>query len=177
MRHRILATPVSSNLSLVTVRDRSRQIGELFGLDNLQRTRFITAVSEIARNAVQFAGGGMLTFFVGDATDAAETQCVVAQISDNGPGIPNLDALLVDPSGRPGATGVGIPGSQRMADGFFVQSQAGKGTTVTLEMFLPRGTARLSMRALGTLVGQLTQRKPQTPVEELEQQNRNASRA
>lgn len=101
MRHRILATPVSSNLSLVTVRDRSRQIGELFGLDNLQRTRFITAVSEIARNAVQFAGGGMLTFFVGDATDAAETQCVVAQISDNGPGIPNLDALLVDPSGRP----------------------------------------------------------------------------
>lgn len=42
MRHRILATPVSSNLSLVTVRDRSRQIGELFGLDNLQRTRFIT---------------------------------------------------------------------------------------------------------------------------------------
>ncbi|MFM0481993.1 ATP-binding protein [Paraburkholderia strydomiana] len=172
MRHRILATPVSSNLSLVTVRDRSRQIGELFGLDNLQRTRFITAVSEIARNAVQFAGGGMLTFFVGDATDAAETQCVVAQISDNGPGIPNLDALLVDPSGRPGATGVGIPGSQRMADGFFVQSQAGKGTTVTLEMFLPRGTARLSMRALGTLVGQLTQRKPQTPVEELEQQNR-----
>jgi signal transduction histidine kinase len=172
MRHRILATPVSSNLSLVAVRDRSRQIGELFGLDNLQRTRFITAVSEIARNAVQFGGGGMLTFFVGDATDAEDTQCVVAQISDKGPGIANLDALMLDVGNRPGGTGLGIPGSRRMTDGFFVQSQPGKGTTVVLEMFLPRGTARLSVRTLGELVDQLTLRKPQTPVEELEQQNR-----
>ncbi|NKJ49355.1 ATPase [Burkholderia sp. SG-MS1] len=172
MRHRILATPVSSNLSLVAVRDRSRQIGELFGLDNLQRTRFITAVSEIARNAVQFAGGGMLTFFVGDATDAGDTQCVVAQISDKGPGIAHLDVVLLESSHRHGATGVGIPGSQRMADGFFVQSAPGQGTTVTIEMFLPRGTPRLSLRALGELVDQLTQRKPQSPVEELEKQNR-----
>ncbi|WP_454874248.1 ATP-binding response regulator [Paraburkholderia xenovorans] len=172
MRHRILATPVSSNLSLVAVRDRSRQIGELFGLDNLQRTRFITAVSEIARNAVQFAGGGMLTFFVGDATDAGDTQCVVAQISDKGPGIARLDAVLADASHRPGAAGVGILGSQRMADGFFVESQPGQGTIVTIEMFLPRGTARLSVRALGELVEQITHRKPQSPVEELEKQNR-----
>lgn len=172
MRHRILATPVNSNLSLVAVRDRSRQIGELFGLDNLQRTRFITAVSEISRNAVQFAGGGMLTFLVGDATDAGETQCVIAQISDKGPGIANLDAVLLDSGQRHGASGVGIPGSRRMTDGFFVETQLGKGTTVTLEMFLPRGTRRLSVRELGALVDRLTQRKPQSPVEELEQQNR-----
>jgi signal transduction histidine kinase len=172
MRHRILTTPVSSNLSLVAVRDRSRQIGELFGLDNLQRTRFVTAVSEITRNAVQFAGGGTLTFFVGDATGAHETQCVVAQISDKGPGIANLDRLLLDSNPRPGDTGVGIPGSRRMADGFFIQSDPGNGTTVTLEMFLPRGTAPLSMRKLGQLIDQLTQRRPQSAVEELEQQNR-----
>ncbi|MGF6768673.1 signal transduction histidine kinase [Paraburkholderia sp. GAS199] len=172
MRHRILATPVSSNLSLVAVRDRSRQIGELFGLDNLQRTRFITAVSEIARNAVQFAGGGILTFFVGDATDSADTQCVVAQISDKGPGIANLDAVMLEAIHRPGEQGVGISGSRRMADGFFIQSQAGGGTTVTLEMFLPRGTPRLTVRELGNLVEQLTRRKPQSPVEELEKQNR-----
>lgn len=172
MRHRILSTPISTNLSLVAIRDRSRQIGELFGLDNVQRTRFITAVSEIARNAVQFAGGGTLTFLVGDATDADDTQCVIAQITDNGPGIANLEELLSDSHGRHGETGVGIPGSRRMADGFFIQSEAGKGTTVTLEMFLARGTARLSGRELSSRVEQLTRRKPQTPVEELEQQNR-----
>ncbi|WP_144142201.1 ATP-binding protein [Paraburkholderia sp. BCC1884] len=172
MRHRILSTPISTNLSLVAIRDRSRQIGELFGLDNVQRTRFITAVSEIARNTIQFAGGGTLTFLVGDATDVDDTQCVIAQISDNGPGIANLDELLGDYPGRSGEVGVGIPGSRRMMDGFFIQSEAGKGTTVTLEIFLARGTARLSGRELSARVEQLTRRKPQTPVEELEQQNR-----
>jgi signal transduction histidine kinase len=172
MRHRILSTPISTNLSLVAIRDRSRQIGELFGLDNVQRTRFVTAVSEIARNAVQFAGGGTLTFLVGDATDADDTQCVIAQISDSGPGIVNLDELLREHHGRPSEVGVGIPGSRRMTDGFFIHSQPHKGTTVTLEMFLPRGTARLSSRDLSLRVEQLTRRKPQTPVEELEHQNR-----
>jgi hypothetical protein len=46
--HRILSTPISSNLSLVAIRDRSRQVGELFGLDNLQRMRFITAISDFS---------------------------------------------------------------------------------------------------------------------------------
>ncbi|WGS53307.1 ATP-binding protein [Paraburkholderia sp. D15] len=172
MRHRILSTAISSNLSLVAIRDRSRQIGELFGLDNVQRTRFITAVSEIARNAIQFAGGGTLTFLVGDATDADDSQCVVAEISDKGPGIANVEELLRESWHRQEGSGVGIPGSRRMADGFFIHSEPGKGTTVTLEMFLPRGTPRLSGRELSARVDELTRRKPQTPVEELEQQNR-----
>jgi len=172
MLHRILSTPISTNLSLVAIRDRSRQVGELFGLDNLQRTRFITAISEIARNAVQFAGGGTLTFLVGDATEAANMQCVVAQITDKGPGISNLDQLLADASHGEKSSSVGIPGSRRMADGFFVSSQPGQGTTVSLEMFLPRDTPRLTTAQLNGLVEQLTRRKAQTPIEELERQNR-----
>jgi anti-sigma regulatory factor (Ser/Thr protein kinase) len=172
MLHRILSTPISSNLSLVAIRDRSRQVGELFGLDNLQRTRFITAISEIARNAVQFAGGGTLTFLVGDASEAIDTQCVVAQISDKGPGIANVERLLNDSSHRADDVGVGIPGSRRMADGFFIKSEPGVGTTVTLEMFLPRDAARLTASQLSERVDQLTLRKAQTPVEELEKQNR-----
>jgi signal transduction histidine kinase/ActR/RegA family two-component response regulator len=172
MLHRILSTPISSNLSLVAIRDRSRQVGELFGLDNLQRTRFITAISEIARNAVQFAGGGTLTFLVGDASEAINMQCVVAQISDKGPGIANLEELLADSPHGDKSLSIGIPGSRRMADGFFVTTQPGLGTTVSLEMFLPRDTPRLTTAQLNGLVDQLTRRKAQTPVEELERQNR-----
>jgi signal transduction histidine kinase len=170
--HRILSTPISSNLSLVAIRDRSRQIGELFGLDNLQRTRFITAISEIARNAVQFAGGGTLTFLVGDASEANATQCVVAQIVDRGPGITNLHHLLSDSNHHSGSTGVGIPGSRRMTDGFFIKCEPGKGTTVTLEMFLPRDTLPLTMGQLAERIEVLTRRKAQSPVQELEKQNR-----
>lgn len=172
MLHRILSTPISSNLSLVAIRDRSRQVGELFGLDNLQRTRFITAISEIARNAVQFAGGGTLTFLVGDASEAINMQCVVAQITDKGPGIDDLDTLLADAAHGEKSSSIGIPGSRRMADGFFISSQRGQGTTVSLEMFLPRDTPRLTTAQLNGLVEQLTRRKAQTPVEELERQNR-----
>jgi signal transduction histidine kinase len=172
MLHRILSTPISSNLSLVAIRDRSRQVGELFGLDNLQRTRFITAISEIARNAVQFAGGGTLTFLVGDASEAINMQCVVAQITDKGPGIDDLDALLADAAHGEKSSSIGIPGSRRMTDGFFITSQRGQGTTVSLEMFLPRDTPRLTTAQLNGLVEQLTRRKAQTPIEELERQNR-----
>ena len=172
MLHRILSTPIRSNLSLVAIRDRSRQVGELFGLDNLQRTRFITAISEIARNAVQFAGGGTLTFLMGDASDAINMQCVVAQITDKGPGIANLDELLADASHGEKSLSIGIPGSRRMADRFSVRSQLGQGTTVSLEMFLPRDTRRLTTDQLAGLVEQLTRRKAQTALEELERQNR-----
>ncbi|WCM18318.1 ATP-binding protein [Paraburkholderia bryophila] len=156
----------------MAIRSRTRQIGEVFGLDNVQRTRFITAVSEIARNAVQYADGGTLTFMVGDATGSDESQCVVAQISDKGPGIANVEQLLRDFRRQQESPNGGIPGTRRITDAFFVDSEPGKGTTVTLEMLLPRGTARLSVRDLAALVDQLTQRKAQTPVEELEQQNR-----
>ncbi|SAL34781.1 ATP-binding response regulator [Caballeronia humi] len=171
MLHRILSTPIASNLSLVATRDRARQVGELFGLDDLQRTRFVTAVSEIARNAVQFAGGGTLTFLVGDSAEHANSQCIVAQIADKGPGIARLDQIL---SGvhHEGTPGMGLPGSRRMADAFSVATEPGRGTTVTIEMLLPRDKPRLTLDKLSVLVDQLTRRKAQTPVEELEQQNR-----
>lgn len=171
MRHRILSTRISSSLSFVTLRDRSRQVGELFGLDNLQRTRFITAVSEISRNAVQYAGGGTVTFYSGDAS-AAPCQCVMAEISDDGPGIANLDQVLAGLPAGVGAPALGLAGSRRMVDGFSIRSSPGAGTTVRLEMLLPRDTPPLTTARLNALVDQLTRRRAQSPVEELEQQNR-----
>src|SRR5438094_5828 len=59
MIHRILTVRVTAQ-GLTLLRDRTRQVGELFGLDKLDCTRFITAVSEIARNTVEYAGEGTL---------------------------------------------------------------------------------------------------------------------
>ena len=54
MRHRLVSVKIGSH-TLTAVRERARQVGELFGLETLQRTRLVTAVSEIARNTVQYA--------------------------------------------------------------------------------------------------------------------------
>lgn len=173
MRHRILSTPIRSSFSLVSIRDRSRQVGLVFGLDTIQCTRFVTAISELVRNAVQYADGGMLTFFVGDASESSDIQCVSAQIVDKGPGIPNASRYA---EGRvehsAGVAGMGIAGSRRLVDGFFINSGPDIGTSVLIEMYLPKGAKRVSLPELGKLVEQLTQRKAQSPVEELEQQNR-----
>ena len=171
MTLRILTTRVSG-LNLVTLRDRTRQVGELFGLDKLQRTRFITAVSEIARNTVQYAGEGKVTFLFDSGETAASGQQLMVQVADKGPGIKDLAAVL---AGRPNATGrepLGISGSRRLVDHLAVECPPEGGTLVTMSMALPRSMARLSGADVAGRVDQLARRKPQSPMEELEQQNR-----
>ncbi|MCY7318735.1 MAG: ATPase, partial [Ramlibacter sp.] len=89
MRHRLDSVKLGSD-SLSAVRERSRQVGELFGLEALQRIRLVTAVSEIARNAVQYAGEGNLTFMFDTHSPHCRCQALVAEISDQGPGIASL---------------------------------------------------------------------------------------
>lgn len=171
MIHRILTVRITG-ATLASLRDRTRQVGDLFGLDKLDCTRFITAVSEVARNTVQYAGEGSVTFLFRPHSAQSPGQHVVAEMSDKGPGIADLPGVL---AGRPNAKGhvpMGLAGCRRLADRFNVECPPGGGTLVTLEMALPRLAKRLPVSALASLVDQLARRKPRTPMEELEQQNR-----
>ena len=171
MSLRILTTRVSG-MNLVTLRDRTRQVGELFGLDKLQRTRFITAVSEVARNTAQYAGEGTVTFLFHSAQNGGNGQHLSAEIADKGPGIKDLAAVL---AGRPNERGdvpLGIAGSRRLVDELAIECPLAGGTLVTLSMALPKTMARLSGADVASRVDQLARRKPQSPMEELEQQNR-----
>jgi signal transduction histidine kinase len=147
-------------------------VGEVFGLDNLQSTRFITAVSEIARNAVQFAGGGSVAFRFDEGTAAQLTQYLVAVISDSGPGIGNIAAALEGRTNSKGQRPLGLVGSRRLVDMLNIECPKSGGTVVTLKMLLPRSARRLQAADIGTLVEQLARKKAATPLEELEKQNR-----
>lgn len=169
--HRILATRLGSADSLIRARDRTRQIGELCGLDDLQRTRFITAVSEIARNAVQYAGGGSLEFHLREAS-LDSPQSLVAKVVDEGPGIPCLDDILQNRHPEQGKTRLGIAGSRRLVDNFSVKCLPGKGTTVVLEMRIPPSAGTIRINELSASLNDMLRRREQTPTAELEQQNR-----
>lgn len=169
--HRILATRLGSADSLIRARDRTRQIGELCGLDDLQRTRFITAVSEIARNAVQYAGGGSLEFHLREAS-LDRPQSLVAKVVDEGPGIPCLDDILQNRHPGRGRARLGIAGSRRLVDNFAVKCLPGKGTSVVLEMRIPPSAGTLGINELSASLNDMLRRKEQTPTAELEQQNR-----
>ena len=171
MSQRILSVRITAQ-NLASVRDRTRQVGELFGLDKLDCTRFITAVSEIARNTAQHAGQGTLTFLFAGRTAMEAGQYVIARVSDDGPGIKGAENAF---AGRPNANGhvpMGLTGARRLADRFKIEQPATGGTVVTLEMALPRNAEVLTASGLASLVDQLARRAPRTPREELEEQNR-----
>ncbi|WP_233233612.1 ATP-binding protein [Bordetella sp. LUAb4] len=170
MIHRLLAARIENDQALVRVRDRTRQVGDVFGLDNLQRTRLITAVSEIARNAVQHAGGGQIEFFFREESENTP-QALIVRISDQGPGM-DVAALPANGQRADGKTMLGIAGSRRLVDHFDIESSPGKGTRVALEMQRGHAQPIIGRADLAPLMEQMARRKSQTPVEELEQQNR-----
>lgn len=171
MNHPILTTRLTAQ-GLVPLRTRARQVGELFGLDGMQRTRFITALSEIARNAVQYAGGGTVTFLLDPGTPAQPMQRLLAQVTDKGPGIADLEGVFKGNVNGRGQVPLGIVGSRRLVDSLEFERSAAGGTVATLAMSLNRHAPRLSSSDVARLTDTLARRKPETPLEELEQQNR-----
>ncbi len=171
MNHPILTTRITTQ-GLVPLRTRARQIGDLFGLDKMQRTRFVTALSEIARNAVQYAGEGTVTFFLDTGSSAQPEQRLIGQVSDKGPGIDDLDGILRGRINGRLQVPLGIVGAKRMVDSLEFQTSPGGGTVATMAMALPRHARQLLPSDISALVDQLARRKPESPLEELEQQNR-----
>ena len=106
----ILTVELRFEHDVVLARQRARQIAGLLGFDTQDQTRIATAVSEMARNAFQYAGGGRVEFAPARRTPAG---CSCIRISDQGPGIADLQAVL---DGRyRSRTGMGVGISARVA--------------------------------------------------------------
>ena len=87
----MLALQLSSEHDVVLVRQRTRQLSRLLGFDQQDQTRIATAVSEIARNACNYGGSGKVEYQLEGTTSP---QLLVIQVSDQGPGIANVDHIL-----------------------------------------------------------------------------------
>src|SRR4051794_12104777 len=110
---------LSHEPDLVAARQRARQIASVLGFDGQQQTRLATAVSEIARNAFQYAGGGRIEFGVEGQT---LPQLLTIRISDRGGGIRDLDRILNGEYASRTGMGLGIVGARRLMDQFHIQS-------------------------------------------------------
>src|SRR5262247_4385140 len=126
---RILRVTIQHEPDVVLARQRARQIAELLGFEVQNQTRIATAVSEIARNAFTYAGGGNVEFQLEGKT---APQILLINVSDQGPGIPALQAILDGEYRSNTGMGLGILGARRLMDQFAIETQAGQGTTVHL---------------------------------------------
>jgi signal transduction histidine kinase/CheY-like chemotaxis protein len=156
----LLTVALAEPEDIVLARHRARQVAAQFGLDAASQTRFAASVSEIARNAIAYAGGGRVAFLI--SRDGATA--LVARVSDSGTGIANLDAVLEGFS-----PGRGISSARRLVDDFAITSTI-RGTTVSLSRRLPDG-GLISAADVARIAANLGSRLKPNPVLELQTQN------
>jgi signal transduction histidine kinase/CheY-like chemotaxis protein len=164
---RLLTVRVRHEHDIVAARQRARQIAGRLGFDSTEQTRIATAVSELARNAFEYAGGGSVEYAV---EGAAPPQVLSVRVTDSGAGIPNLDQVLAGRYRSETGMGLGLVGTRRLMDGFSITSTA-EGTTVTITKLLPRKSKALTTTQVGRLTDELANERPAGPVEEVQQQN------
>ena len=95
----------------------------------LDRTKVVTAASEIARNTVVYGGGGVMSL---EIVHDGSRQRLRLTFEDRGPGIADVDRALEDGYSTGGGMGLGLPGTRRLVDECALTSTMGVDTRVTV---------------------------------------------
>ncbi len=168
----LLRMEIRHEHDVVLVRQRARQIAAALKFDSQDQTRIATALSEVARNAFQYAGGGSVEFQI----EKPPTAALSITVSDKGRGIENLREILDGKYVSRTGMGLGMIGARRLMDVFTVESTS-RGTKVVLGKNLPLRFPGLNKRSLDDLLAHIESQDPRNAYEELQQQNQELLRA
>jgi serine/threonine-protein kinase RsbT len=127
-----VAVPVRVDKDVVLARRAAREQAVRVGFRGTDLTVIATAVSEITRNIVRFAGTGEVTIELLESP--AKGVRVIAR--DTGPGIVDIHQALADGYSTYNGLGLGLPGARRLMDEFAIASEVDRGTTVTMTKWL-----------------------------------------
>jgi serine/threonine-protein kinase RsbT len=122
--------PIKSERDIVVARQRGRALATKIGFSISDATLIATAISELARNIVSYAGEGMIAM---NAIYNSEREGLLIVASDEGPGIADIPRAMRDGFSTSGSLGIGLPGVRRLMDEFELASQPGAGTIVTVK--------------------------------------------
>lgn len=120
---------LTSANDIVLARQAARKWATELGFRLVDQTKIVTATSELARNTVDYGGGG--TMRLEEVVDGMKRGLRLI-FEDQGPGIPDLELALKDGYTTGGGMGLGLSGSRRLMDDLTVVSEVGKGTQVTI---------------------------------------------
>lgn len=130
------AVPVRCEGDIVLARNVGRDVCRRLGFSLTNQTKVATAISELARNIVLYAGSGQVSISALDGGVAGGRVGVEIVAEDQGPGIEDLAAKLAGLHRSRRGLGLGLRGTKRMMDFFEVRTRPGLGTTVTIRMYL-----------------------------------------
>jgi serine/threonine-protein kinase RsbT len=131
---------IETDADLVVARAEGRALAQRLGFRPPDPTLIATAISELARNLVVHVGHGEI--IMRPLLDDRRYGMLVI-VRDEGEGIPDVDAALGLGHASRGGLGLGLPGARRLMDEFEVESELGKGTTVTMRKWRVRDELEL----------------------------------
>ena len=120
---------IGSSEDVVLVRQAVRKWAVELAFGLVDQTKIITAASELARNALDYGGGGTVQF---EAVERGGRRGLRLTFEDRGPGIPDVETALRDGYTTGTGMGLGLGGSRRLVHDFEIDSRAGEGTRVTI---------------------------------------------
>ena len=125
---------ISSDQDIVVARQKGRSLALELGFSSGDATLIATAISELARNIVSYAGSGHIAL---QDLQGSTRVGITVTASDNGPGIPSVSQALRDGFSTSGSLGLGLPGVRRLMDEFEIDSKPGQGTKVVVKKWRP----------------------------------------
>lgn len=120
---------IRSEPDLVSAILQARKCATAHSFSVVDVSRLATAVSELGRNIFKYAGTGQIVIRV---LERGRQVGIEVTVSDDGPGIADVDAALQDHVSTGGTLGLGLPGVRRMMDDFAIDSKPGEGTRITI---------------------------------------------
>jgi serine/threonine-protein kinase RsbT len=121
--------PLANDHDIVLCRQNVRRLAQEISFSLVDQTKFVTAASELARNAVIYGGGGRMRW---DTVENGARRGLRLSFIDQGPGIANLELALTDGWTSGSGLGMGLPGTRRLVNEFEIESSPGVGTRVTI---------------------------------------------
>ncbi len=130
----IIRVPINDITDIICARLTVRREAARIGFSTADQTRVATAVSEIARNVINYATAGVCTLRDESTVDELHLQVT---IEDHGPGIPHVAEAMRDGYSTGGGLGAGLPGTRRLVNKFSIESRSGY-TRVTFSLMRKR---------------------------------------
>jgi serine/threonine-protein kinase RsbT len=114
---------------VVVVRQLVRQRAIELGFNLVDQTKIVTAASELARNTLQYGGGGSVII---EGIEETARQGLRLTFQDAGPGIPDIQLAMKDGYTTGTGLGLGLSGARRLSNDFHIESKVGEGTRVVI---------------------------------------------
>ena len=121
--------PVRTSADVVSVRHLVRRWAVELSFTLVEQTKIVTAASELARNMIDYGGGGELQI---ESLEDGIRKGLRLTFEDHGPGIADIQAALRDGYTTGGGMGLGLGGSKRLSNEFDIKSAPGEGTRVAI---------------------------------------------